>query len=200
MADKFLDHPLSRTKDRSGLHFYDDHLYLIHVGTSDVYDGDTIENVAVRIADLPETGVTRGSIRTIWPQVELMYNAIVVKFNLRVNGIDTPEVHPSKHWADGSVRTQESREHEHLLAMHARDELIHLLEKHDNIAYIRNPQIGKYAGRLVAELVFKEKDGTIFDYAQYMISEGLAHPYGGGTKPPWHLDEELISNEPSKSQ
>lgn len=45
-----------------------------------------------------------------------------------------------------------------------------------------NPKLGKYAGRIVADV----NVGGV-DVAKYLIGKGYAKPYDGGTKPKWEF-------------
>ena len=203
--DKVFGHPSLST---SGVHVYDMKKYRIHFTEVDVHDGDTIENVRVHILGTEsnfvikkagELRIGRGVSKEIWPELLLEYDGLWAKFALRINGIDTPEVHPFKHWPDGSPRSDESRLKEHTLAMKARDELVKLNQEYDH-AYIRDVQLGKYAGRLVAELVFgnsEDEEGEL-NYAAHMIASGLAHPYSGGTKAPWDKEHAKVMAKAEK--
>lgn len=183
----------------NSIQFYDQNMYKVSFTEVDIYDGDTIEHVKVHVKEMT-TGLARGVVEEIWPGILLEYDGIWARFNLRINGIDTPEVHPRKHWPDGTVRGDDSRLAEHILAFKARDELIKLYHEYDQ-AYISDVQIGKYASRLVAKLVFGNKDDDPKDYlnyAKHMINLKLAHPYGGGTKPPWGKQDEKTMAENQK--
>ena len=204
--DEKYGHPSLKN---TGVHVYDLKTYPITFTEADVHDGDTIENVKVHllsvesnfvIKKINDLGIGRGAVEELFPGLQLEYDGLWAKFALRINGIDTPEVHPFKHWPDGTPRSDESRLKEHILAMKARDELINIKNEYDH-AYIRDIQLGKYAGRLVAELVFgndNDDPQDYFNFAAHMIATGLAHPYSGGTKAPWDKEHEKIMAEAKK--
>ena len=57
---------------------------------------------------------------------------------------------------------------------------IALLKSNHNRFHVGNPNPDKYAGRMVADVF----DGDV-SVVDYMIREGHAKPYDGGTKPAW---------------
>lgn len=139
-----------------------------------VYDGDTISDVRVLIVS-PDT--PNGEV---WPGVFKLDNDIYVDFNLRIAGIDTPEKRPKK-----AGRTEESLKKEKAAAKEARSFLVDMLAHTNGEFIVTNPQIGKYAGRYVADVWI---DGVHAGRA--LIDNGHAKPYDGGTKPTWewHTD------------
>ena len=145
-----------------------------------VYDGDTISTVRVRIAEFGDRG-------EVWPGIFLTDNGVFSRFSLRIAGIDTPERRPRKTWPDKTPRSEASRLREKALAMKARTLLTNLLVSNDNTFIVRNPMLGKYAGRVVCEvyIAHPEKPGELVNVADVLIDAGLAKPYQGGTKPRW---------------
>ena len=51
---------------------------------------------------------------------------------------------------------------------------------------IRNIRLGKYAGRIVADVEIKKtRSDDFIDLKSFLISYGLAKPYDGGHKSSW---------------
>lgn len=144
--------------------------YAAQIDSADqVYDGDTLQDVIVK---LPFPDMEDGEI---WPGVFKAGDMVLVKFDLRIAGIDTPEKRPKK-----AGRTEESLKAEKKAAGEARLALVGLLKESKNQFEVLNPKTGKYAGRMVGNLII---DGV--DVGQVMIELGHAKPYDGGTKPEW---------------
>ena len=144
-----------------------------------VHDGDTIEGVHVKLFPLL---VPDGEI---WPELYAKLGVLYAVFNLRLAGIDTPELHPKTHYSNGQERSEASRNAEKAKANEARQALIDILATADKIL-VGFPQEGKYAGRLVAKL-FIERNNEQIDVCQYMIENNYAVPYDGGTKHVWEF-------------
>jgi len=89
-----------------------------------------------------------------------------IEVNLRVVGIDTPELR-------GKCDLEKEK------AQEARSEIIKLI-KNNNIS-LYNIHHDKYAGRVLANV----KTATGIDLAEYMISKGLARPYKGDKRQGW---------------
>lgn len=143
-----------------------------------VHDGDTIEAVHVRL--MPATAMPEGEV---WPELYIKKHYLYAVFNLRLDGIDTPELHPKTHYPNGQERSEASRNAEKAKANEARQALIDILATADKIL-VGFPKEGKYAGRLVAKL-FIERNNEQIDVCQYMIDNNYAVPYEGGTKIVW---------------
>ena len=139
-----------------------------------VYDGDTIQDVMLKVSD------DSTAYGEVWPGVYKRPDGIYVKFDLRINGIDTPEKRPSLKSRDGTSRTKASRDAEKNMALQARLIVIDVLKTNRNRFSVENPKLGKYAGRMVADV----KVGEI-NLADYLLQSGLAKPYNGGQKPSW---------------
>ena len=139
-----------------------------------VYDGDTIQDVMLKVSD------DSTAYGEVWPGVYKRPDGIYVKFDLRINGIDTPEIRPSLKSRDGTSRTKASRDAEKNMALQARLIVIDVLKTNSNRFGVENPKLGKYAGRMVADV----KVGEI-NLADYLLQSGLAKPYNGGQKPSW---------------
>ena len=126
-------------------------------------------------------------------RVVFFFNNQLIKYTLRLKGIDTPEIRPKL--------IKPNREQEIKFAKKARNRLIQLstsvnidldldiskskLQKliNDNTKLIKIHcyEFDKY-GRLLAEL--KENDNQIC-YNDILINEGYAKKYDGGTKNVW---------------
>ncbi len=141
---------------------------------SKVYDGDTILDVAVRLwtFDKFETDV-----EVLWPGVVLKGDSLYMMTDIRIAGIDTPEMRPRK-----AGRTRASLEKEKSAAVAARQALLDILKKHAYTFTLSNPQIGKYAGRIVAEVHVGPARQSV---SELLIQMGHAKPYQGGKKPQW---------------
>lgn len=158
----------------------------IYYGTIDsidnVYDGDTIQDVAILIYlfDSPpsEVGAEQS---TLWPGIERRADGIYSITDIRIAGIDTPEKRPTR-----AGRTEASLQREKERAAAATDFLKQLLleSSEDDGALgfvIQNPQPDKYAGRVVADVICF-KDGVPINVAEVLLEAGHAVVYTGGTK------------------
>lgn len=135
-----------------------------------VYDGDTIKDVFVKIAtDKTPDG-------EVWPGVHVIDGDVYVSFDLRINGIDTPEKRPKK-----AGRTAQSLLNEKLAAKKAREAVVELIKKGKKQILIKNPATGKYAGRMLGDAFIKYGKETI-SIADYLIKNKHALKYDGGKK------------------
>lgn len=143
-----------------------------------VYDGDTIKDVRVKVLHhafaSDETGLK-------WPGVIIDADGVYIVTDIRIAGIDTPEKRTSTKNADGSPRSEASRNKEKAAAVAARQALIDIIKNNNNKISLTDPQHGKYAGRTVADVAVGE-----MDVASLLIQHGHAKPYDGGTKPEWN--------------
>lgn len=137
-----------------------------------VYDGDTIKDCKVLIA--PVASETEGEV---WPGLVIEDCKLYVVSDLRIAGIDTPEKRTSTKKRDGTTRSFKSRANEKWAAAESQKALMQLLSSNDFKFQIVDPQLGKYAGRIVGRCVVNG-----IDAAQYLIERGHALPYDGGTK------------------
>lgn len=96
---------------------------------------------------------------SVWPDV-------TYRMHVRLLGVDTAEMH-SKNAC------------EHALAVKGKQFTEAWVAKGGGIT-IDKVQLGKYAGRIVAEV---RRGDDVLD--QDLIAAGLAHVYHGGTKPGW---------------
>lgn len=146
-----------------------------------VYDGDTLKDVRVLLFEHP---FAKSDYGEYWPGVHITERGVEIETDIRIAGIDTPEKRVSTKNADGSRRSEASRERERTAAYASRDALIELLKSNNNRFTISDPIHGKYAGRTVADVAIKETDVAIF-----LIRNGHAKPYDGGRKPNWQWGE-----------
>ncbi len=112
-----------------------------------------------------------------------------LKFCCRLNGIDTPELKPSK--------TKENREQEIILAKQCRNKLISLccnnnptvydenyrqvLETNNHIVKIKCHDFDKY-GRLLVDIFDIEQTEPYTSFNEILVKQGLAKEYHGGKK------------------
>ena len=157
----------------------------IYYGTIDsidaVYDGDTIRDVAILIYPFysPTPGMSEAQL-TLWPGIERRTDGIY-STDIRIAGIDTPEKRPIR-----GDRSEASIQREKARAEAATDFLKQLLldnSKADGTLgfVIQNPELDKYAGRTVADVICF-KDGVSTDVAEALLEAGHAVVYDGGTK------------------
>mgnify|MGYP001571417942 CR=1 FL=1 len=109
-------------------------------------------------------------------------------FKCRVSGVDTPEMRPS--------RSAPHREQHVAAAFRARNRVAQLvtdvetdptarkLDLSDNtrLVSVRCGEFDKY-GRLLVDIELGDAS-----LSETLIREGLAHAYGGGTKPTWEFE------------
>ncbi|MCY3723314.1 MAG: thermonuclease family protein [Candidatus Poribacteria bacterium] len=143
-----------------------------------VYDGDTIKDVRVLLL---EQDFEKWQLGEYWPGVHITERGVEIQTDIRIAGIDTPEKRTPTKNADGSPRSQASRQREKAAAAASRQALILMLKSNGNHFSISDPIHGKYAGRTVADVHVNE-----VDVATYLIQKGHAKFYDGGTKPEWN--------------
>ena len=149
-----------------------------------VYDGDTLEHVMFRLPGLQP--IPNAELGEIYPDIFVQEDGPYVHINVRLAGIDCPERHPRHAYPDGNLRPTFEIEREQELGLRARDALRTLILQNGLQFEIRNPQIGKYAGRIVAEVwLHEEMTGDYLNASEYLIDQGLAYPYQGGKKRIW---------------
>ena len=152
---------------------------VLNKGEAQVYDGDTLKDVRVKIHKhkdkIPKEPVE------IWTGIWLTHEGIEVETDIRIAGIDTPEKRVSTKNKDGTKRSEASRNRERAAAAAARQAVVDLLRDNHFRMTIRNPVLGKYAGRIVADVIVIDED-----VAKYLIKHRHAKPYDGGTKPQWN--------------
>lgn len=152
-----------------------------------VYDGDTLADVHIKLLDIV---VPPEDLSNRWPGVVFKADGVYAETRIRIAGIDTPERRPSKNRADKTPRSEAERDAEKAAAMRARRALIDLLKDADGLIMIENPEFGKYAQRIVAKLYVMGSDDVLTSVADYMITNGHAYEYDGGTRKefPWTTD------------
>ena len=158
----------------------------IYYGTiesiDNVYDGDTIQDVAILIYPFHSStpGMSEEQL-TLWPGIERRADGIYSITDVRIAGIDTPEKRPIR-----GDRTEASIQREKERAEAATDFLKQLLldnsQEDGTLGFvIQNPELDKYAGRIVADVICF-KDGVSTDVAETLLEVGHAVVYDGGTK------------------
>ena len=158
----------------------------IYYGTIDsidnVYDGDTIRDVAIQIYPFhsPLFGMSEARL-ALWPGVERRADGIYSLTDIRIAGIDTPETRPTR-----AGRTEASLQREKERAAAATDFLKQLILENSGddgtLGFvIQNPQPDKYAGRTVADVICFKDDVSI-NVAEALLEAGHAVVYDGGTK------------------
>lgn len=149
---------------------------------SKIYDGDTIQDVYISVKTLQKKDYPQ---EVLWPGIYLEADSVFAWTDIRIAGIDTPEKKPKR-----AGRTAESIALEKAAAAEAQKALAALFDEYDNAVYVANPELGKYAGRVIADvLVGPEK----ISVAEYMLELGHAYPYDGETKLPfdeWYKGDE----------
>ena len=158
----------------------------IYYGTIDsidnVYDGDTIRDVAIQIYPFHTPTLDMSEARLmLWPGIERRADGIYSITDIRIAGIDTPETRPTR-----AGRTEASLQREKERAAAATDFLKQLIlensKDNDTLGFvIQNPQPDKYASRTVADVIFFKDDVSI-NAAETLLAAGHAVAYDGGTK------------------
>ena len=150
---------------------------------TNIYDGDTIKDVRVLIV---EGDFCDSDYGEVWPDIRITENGIELKIDVRINGIDTPEKRVGGKYADGTPRSDESRQRERDASAKAKKSLHELLETNDFKFVLHDVHLGKYAGRIVGNMNIAGQD-----VSEYLILEGHAFKYGGGKKQEWarYLDK-----------
>jgi len=145
---------------------------------SRVYDGDTIQDVAIELKTFPDATFKS---EVLWPGILLKGENLYTIIDVRINGIDTPEKRPRK-----AGRTETSLAREKAAALVAQEALSDLITANQDSFVLRNPKLGKYAGRIVADIFIESEEvGKLVSVAELMIAAGHAKPYDGGKKPEW---------------
>lgn len=149
-----------------------------------IYDGDTLNRVQFRLPI--EADFTHTVLGEVYPEIYVQPDGVWVHVNVRLNGIDTPERHPHHKYPDGTPRPESEIADEHELAMQARQVVIELLKANDLQFLIRNPQEGKYAGRIVADVLVPDpQTKELVNVSDVLIAKGLGYAYSGGQKRVW---------------
>jgi endonuclease YncB( thermonuclease family) len=114
-----------------------------------VYDGDTI---------------------TVMGRTPLFKNNKLHRYNIRIDGLDTPEIRGAK------------SPKEKAFAIVVRDYLRSMIL--DQIVTIKFKKFGKYGGRTLGKVYFEDLNIT-----KHLISMNYAYAYDGGTKRIWFPEE-----------
>ena len=140
---------------------------------ADVYDGDTLKNVFFKICQPCELipFISEKHIRILQEGDALYYIA-----DIRIHGIDTPEMRPLR----SHHENEERRQREKALAILARDHVRKLIKNAKRVKFFIT-DIDKY-GRLLAGVVVLSPEGIWVDVAESLINCGLAIEYDGGSK------------------
>lgn len=150
----------------------------------DVHDGDTIDDVIIPLPKLSEKDVDG----QVWLDLFVDNGIVHVQTNIRLAGIDAPEIKPRKRLPSGKKRTDEEVDHERYLAQQAKKLVVNRV--HDCALHfkIKNPQMGKFDGRTVAQVWCRDNSGKLQNLSLLLLKANLAYPYLGGTKRRWTLD------------
>ncbi len=103
----------------------------------------------------------------VWPRV-------LIKTSVRLAGVDTPE----------SSRRFAKCDEERVLGVKAKQYVRDLIKPGDPIIVV-NPKLGKYAGRVVADIKYQQFFANYADLAELLKTAGFARPYDGGKKSDW---------------
>ena len=148
-----------------------------------VHDGDTLEHVHFKIGGV---SVEAEDGQELYPDIFAKQGELWIHTAVRFAGIDAPERYPHHRGADGQLRSQASIDREKKLAMQARQVVVDYLTANDLKFEIRNPELGKYAERIVAEVWAKHPNtGEFVNLSDVLLHLGLAYTYEGGTKHSW---------------
>ena len=99
------------------------------------------------------------------------HNGVINRWNVRMNGYDTPEMRPSK--------SLPNRDEIKKKAIASRDYLKSLVCKEDQLVYIKCGEFDKY-GRLLGDIYINKDDQESVN--NLMIKNGHGYEYHGGTK------------------
>lgn len=99
------------------------------------------------------------------------HNGVINRWNIRMNGYDTPEMRPSKKLPNRDEIKQK--------AIQSRDFLKSLIFNNEQLVYLKCGKFDKY-GRLLGEIYINENDEESVN--SVMIKTGHGYEYHGGTK------------------
>ena len=149
-----------------------------------VYDGDTITDVFIQIAETPFPAFDPTG--EVFPNIVLTDAGVHVQNGLRIAGIDTPEIRPSTKKRDGTPRSDTSRANEKKAAIAARDTVRRLIIANRLRFRIENVSMDKF-GRVLANVFVGD-----LSIGEYLIANRYALPYDGGTRQ--ELDWETLGD------
>ena len=164
---------------------------------SDVHDGDSVENVNIRLPGLiAKVGYTGEVFPNIFVGKGDVFRLgdVFASVAVRIAGIDAPERFPRHRLPDGTLRSADEIAHERQLAEKARLVVVDMLSAAHLQFEVRNIQDGKYASRVVAEVWIAE-DGKLVSVGERLLEKGLAYRYAGGTKKRWTQDGPVVNAE-----
>jgi len=98
-------------------------------------------------------------------------NGVINRWNVRMNGYDTPEMRPSKKLPNRDEIKQK--------AILSRDFLKSLIFNNEQLVYLKCGKFDKY-GRLLGDIYINEDDKDSVN--SLMIKSGHGYEYHGGTK------------------
>ena len=156
---------------------------------SHVYDGDTVTHVYIQIGNAWEHALNG----EIYPEIFVDNRVLWMHSSVRLAGIDCPEYHPRHRLPNGKMRDPKDVGWEHSQAVKAKQVLQDLIIQNNLKFEIANPQIGKYAGRIVAEVWVPDpysKDKQFINASDRLLEKGLAYKYEGGTKQIWRCPDD----------
>ena len=99
------------------------------------------------------------------------HNGVINRWNVRMNGYDTPEMRPSKKLPNRDEIKQK--------AIQSRDFLKSLIFNNEQLVYLKCGKFDKY-GRLLGDIYINENDEESVN--SVMIKTGHGYEYHGGTK------------------
>tara|TARA_B100001027_G_C16208199_1_gene303855 strand:- start:133 stop:573 length:441 start_codon:yes stop_codon:yes gene_type:complete len=99
------------------------------------------------------------------------HNGVINRWNVRMNGYDTPEMRPSKKLPNRDEIKQK--------AILSRDFLKSLIFNNEQLVYLKCGKFDKY-GRLLGDIYINEDDEESVN--SLMIKTGHGYEYHGGTK------------------
>ena len=100
---------------------------------------------------------------------------LTLQFSTRILGVDCPEMHDPRQYAAASVVKRAVEQ---------------WVEKHRVLTDLAAVAFDKYGSRVDAEVWGVDAEGHAERLSSWLLKQGYAHPYGGGTKQPW-TDAEL---------
>ena len=152
-----------------------DVLFIAKTIAKNVYDGDTITDVEIPILNCQHAG----DVNHTWPGVKFTDTGIAIVTDIRINGIDTPEIRVSRSLSEAERQRLKN------LAYKSKEALIDILKKSEWQFYVHRPKFGKYAGRIIADIYVK-RDGKMLLVSDLMIKGRFAKLYTGeGKRPKW---------------
>ena len=149
-----------------------------------VIDGDTINDVSVKIFDIKHDG----AVQKLWPGVELRVDSIYAYNKIRIRGIDSPEMEPRNGNRTGkSIKIKLEKQR----AVAAKEFLAELITKSNpgkttNLTVkITGPGPGYFYGRIVADVWVNNQEGKEVSVAKELIRAGHAVVYERGNPHDW---------------